>query len=97
MARACDRCGRILGESAVRYVVVISITADVPAELEIDQAMEDVEAEIERLLERLGDISAEEAEAQVHQRMVYLLCPDCREAFAGDPIGKGVGFPSLVQ
>ena len=97
MARACDRCGRLLEESALRYIVEISVTADVPPELDPALFDLDVRAEISRLLERLEAMSAEEAEAEVHQKMVYLLCPTCRKVFIQNPLGQTGGSSSFLQ
>ncbi len=97
MARACDRCGRLLEETEVRYIVEIAVTADVPPEIDPSLFEQDVAAEMARLLRALESVSQEDAEAEVHQKMMYLLCPSCRRVFVQNPLGRIGGWPSFLQ
>ena len=89
MSTACDRCGVELPEEALRYIVEIHVTADVTPVLDVDISEAEVEAALEEVLEELEQADPGEAEAQVHSRFVYLLCPSCRARFVKDPIGTG--------
>ena len=77
--------------------MTITVTADVPPELDEALFNLDVPSEIARLLAQLEHISVEEVEAQVHQKMIYLLCPSCRAWFVKNPLGRGEETTSFLQ
>jgi SHS2 domain-containing protein len=89
MSAACDRCGRVLEEGALRYLVEIQITADVAPTLDLDMTDEQVEAAILEVIDQMSATTEAEAEAQVHERLAYVLCPHCRVRWAADPLACG--------
>lgn len=94
-AFACDRCGRgLLTDADVRYVVKLEITSAydpmevTPADLEGDH-----EAEIQKLMEQLEDLDAEDVENSVHWSKQFDVCATCQRALLRDPLGAGAIGP----
>lgn len=83
----CDRCGRWLDDHSVRYIVEIAMTADVSPGLDLDLSEEEVAASIRAVMSQLERVGEEDAMQQVHQRMVFILCPACRARFGNNPLG----------
>ena len=85
----CDRCGVELtpGEGSF-YVVRIEAFADpTPPSFSVDDLMRDAKAEIQRLVDELGDLSAQEAMDQVYRRLVVYLCGPCYRQWIEKPVG----------
>lgn len=87
---SCDRCGRgLLIDSDVRYLVTVEIKAAYdPMEITRDDLKRDLQAEMRRLLAQMENISEEEAQQQVYQKMTFDLCPACRTQFVRNPLGR---------
>ena len=85
----CHRCGARLtpGEGSF-YVVRIEAFAD-PTPPPLDEAMTlaALSAEINELLERMGDMSEQELMDQVYRRLVLLLCTGCYQHWIDNPTG----------
>ena len=86
---SCDRCAAVLtpGEGSF-YVVRIEALADpTPPSFSVDDLMRDTEAEIRRLADELGELSAQEAMDQVYRRLVLYLCGPCYRRWIDNPVG----------
>jgi hypothetical protein len=84
----CARCGTELtpGKGDF-YVVRIEGVADpTPPEFSEDDLRRDPQAEIQRLLEELRDLSPQEAMDQVYRRLVLYLCGPCYRRWIEDPV-----------
>ena len=84
----CDGCGRtLLLEEDVRYVLrVEGFAAYDPLEITREDLKRDLEADLRSLIERLSDVSEEEAEGQVHREFRFDLCPGCWRRYRKDPL-----------
>jgi hypothetical protein len=85
----CDRCAATLtpGEGTF-YVVRIEAFADpTPPEFSVDDLMRDPEAEIRRIAEEMGNVSAQEAMDQIYRRVVLYLCGPCYRQWIENPTG----------
>ena len=89
MSRACDRCGVMLGESDLRFVIEIQVTADVAPVLDLDISDDAWKQALQEVLEQAARTPKPELEAEVHQRLAFLVCPRCRLKFVADPLGSG--------
>lgn len=90
----CDGCGRVIDQDdETRYVVRLEVYAaiDDDAPQAVDE--EDHLDEIEDLLERLEDYDEDGLDEDEGQRLYrqarYDLCPQCRERFVRNPMGRG--------
>ncbi|MFI5459255.1 MAG: hypothetical protein ACHRXM_27845 [Isosphaerales bacterium] len=87
---ACRRCGRELHPGrGDNYVVSILAVADPwpPVFTEDDLAL-DVEQEIQRLLARMRDLDAQQAQDQVYSRLIFHMCESCYLDWIIDPTGS---------
>lgn len=86
----CDRCGKgLLIDEDVRYEVRIVVKAAYdPMELTTQDLAVSRRAEIQKLLEELQDISAEEALNQVYRDMKFDLCLACQKQYLNRPLGE---------
>jgi hypothetical protein len=83
----CDRCGMELRPGLGNfYVVKIEAVAD-PAPPTVPEADLDLRQEIERLLARMRDLSAQEAMDQVYRRLILYLCGACYRQWIENPTG----------
>lgn len=48
------------------------------------------QAERAALWQEIESRSQEDLEKDVHERQSYILCRDCRERWASDPLGRGI-------
>ncbi len=70
------------------YVVHVEALADPsPPVFTDDDLARDPRAEIERLVEALAELSAEEAMNQVYRRRTFFLCGPCYRRWIEDPVG----------
>lgn len=81
--RVCDNCGRWIEKTEVLYHMQISMMAEPEVHLDIDaiESVEDIKKEIQRLYDKMEQMSPEEAaeaKAQVYEHYIYFLCPECR-------------------
>ena len=85
----CDRCaaGLTPGDGSF-YVVRIEAFADpTPPSFSVDDLLRDAKAEIQRLVDQMGDLSAQEAMDQVYRRLVLYLCGPCYRRWIENPTG----------
>ncbi len=86
----CHRCGALLtaGKGSF-YVVKIEAFADPTApRLDTDEPLAEISADIDALIEQMGDLSEQELMDQVYRRVVVLLCRPCYEPWIEDPTGS---------
>jgi hypothetical protein len=70
------------------YVVHVEAVADPSPPVFTDEDLaRDPRAEIERLVEALADLSAQEAMDQVFRRLAFLLCASCYRQWIDNPVG----------
>jgi hypothetical protein len=85
----CDRCSAVLtpGHGSY-YVIKVEAVADPtpPAFTEADRAR-DVGREIDRLIERMRDMTEQELMDQVYRRVVLYLCTPCYRTWIENPTG----------
>jgi hypothetical protein len=85
----CDRCAAVLTPGVGSfYVVRIEAFADpTPPSFSVDDLIRDAKAEIRRLVDELGELSAQEAMDQVYRRLVLYLCGPCYRQWIENPTG----------
>jgi hypothetical protein len=88
-AEHCELCGREL-EAGGFYVVRIEVFADPKMPPVSGKALQgmDFDAEMDRLLQQMKGMSADELQDQVHRRFEYKICPGCQPGVLGNPLGK---------
>jgi hypothetical protein len=79
----CHRCGAELSPGTLKFLVTIHVTADFDGVLPDQGEMEDLEA----FMRKLDAANPAELEKDVYQSQGYVLCPACKAAFLGDPLG----------
>ncbi len=89
---SCDLCKRELdSQDDLRYVVKIEVYAAFdPAVVDGEDDDRDHLEEIQDILERMEDASAEEIGDEVYQQLRFDLCPECRKKFLKNPLGHEV-------
>jgi hypothetical protein len=85
----CDRCGSgLLLDAPVRYEVRLEVkSAYDPLELS-EEDLVDAQAELHKLVEKLKDYSAEQAQDEVYRAFRFDLCATCQKVFLKNPLGK---------
>lgn len=86
---ACHRCGAELtpGEGTF-YIVRIEAFADpTPPREGWTEPLEEIGADIERLIERMRHCSEQELMDQVYRRLTLLLCTPCYRRWIDNPTG----------
>ncbi|MGB9691233.1 MAG: hypothetical protein ACPL7D_03610 [Candidatus Sumerlaeaceae bacterium] len=79
MSRKCSNCGADVPPGAQLYVLRIELYAQAqPIELTIDDLLADHTAQIEKLIEEMEFLDAEEATDEVYEAYVFELCAMCR-------------------
>jgi len=83
----CARCGAHLRPGKGEfYVVRIEAFADpTPPDISIEELPSDIDEEIDRLIEKMKDMSAAEMMDQVYRRLTLYLCPRCYRRWIEDP------------
>lgn len=87
-ALLCHSCGAPLhpGRGDL-YVVRIDAFADPSSPVITEEDLKrDLRAEIDRLVESLDQLSAQEAMDQVHRRLIIHLCVPCYRRWIEDPV-----------
>lgn len=85
----CDRCGVELtpGDGSF-YVVKIEALADpTPPSFSSEDLHRDAQAEIERLIAEMRDLSEQELMDQVYRRVTLYLCIGCYRPWIENPTG----------
>jgi hypothetical protein len=85
----CSRCGIALRAGAGDfYLVRIQAMADpTPPSFSEEDLQHDPKEEIQRLMEQLRDLSAQEAMDQVYRQLVLYLCGPCYRYWIENPVG----------
>ncbi len=79
MSRKCSNCGAEVHPNAQLYVLRIELYAKAePLELTIDDLLADHTAQIEKLIEEMEVLDAEEATDEVYEAYAFELCAKCR-------------------
>ena len=89
----CDLCGKVLrpGDDQHFVVKVEVFAAQDPAEITEEDLDEDhMEAVSQLLREMEENLDNPDELDPAHQSFRYDLCPQCREKFLRDPLGKEV-------
>jgi hypothetical protein len=84
----CDLCGQPIAPHA-HYIIRIDVFADpsVPPMTTEELEQADRDKTIEKLLDEMSRLSADELRDQVHRRFEYHLCPACHRRFLVNPLG----------
>jgi hypothetical protein len=85
----CDRCSTVLtpGRGSF-YVVKVEAVADpTPPTFTAGHLIRDVGPEIDRLIQRMRDMSEQELMDQVYRRLVLYLCNPCYQYWIENPTG----------
>lgn len=87
---SCDLCKRPLDpRNDLRYTVKIEVYAAFdPLELDDAEVDRDHLEELHEILERMDDATDEQLGDEVFQQLRYDLCPECRQKFLKNPLGK---------
>lgn len=86
----CDRCGAVVEDGDIRYMVRIAVRVDDGGL--IKQPITD--EEMESIIKQMENVSAEDLEREVYEERSYILCPPCKRAFMKNPIGGGADEPA---
>ena len=83
----CHRCGAELrpGDGNFYLVRIEAVADPTPPSFSEEDLRRDLTAEIERLLEQMRDLSAQEAMDQVYRRLMLYLCGPCYRHWIEDP------------
>ena len=85
----CARCAAELrpGDETFYHVRIVAISDPSPPQIDTDESPAAVRARIERLLEQMSDLSAQEAMDQVQRRLTLHLCLRCYQVWIENPAG----------
>jgi hypothetical protein len=85
----CSRCGSELHPGAGDfYLVRIQAMADpTPPSFSDEDLQYDLKEKIQRLIEQMQDLSAQEAMDQVYRQVVLYLCGPCYRKWIENPAG----------
>lgn len=84
----CALCGQPTAPHA-HYIVRIDVFADpsIPPMTTEELERADSEKSVEKLLDEMSHLSADELQDQVHRRFEYHLCPACHPRYLAKPLG----------
>jgi hypothetical protein len=84
----CDICGADTPPNA-HYVVRIDVYADpsVPEMSTEELEAANFDAQLDKLLEHMKHLSAEDLQDDVHRRFEFTLCRPCQRRFLVNPLG----------
>ncbi|MEC9476655.1 MAG: hypothetical protein VX764_06430 [Planctomycetota bacterium] len=85
---SCDRCGKgLLIEEEVRYQVHIVVQAAYdPMEITREDLEKTGKFDWSALMEKLAQLSEEEAQDQIHRELRFDLCPPCQKLYLATPL-----------
>ncbi|MBN2294363.1 MAG: hypothetical protein JXM70_18185 [Pirellulales bacterium] len=85
----CARCSaELMPGKGDFYMVKIEALADPsPPDFSEDDLARDHKAEIERLMEQMGDLSERELFDQIYRRLVLYMCGPCYRQWIENPVG----------
>ena len=86
----CDRCTAELHPGrGEHYVIRIEAVADpTPPTITEEDLQRDIAGDIDRLVEALRGLSAQEALDQVYRKVIIHLCSGCYRRWIEDPAGS---------
>jgi len=79
----CARCKKPFKEGQTRYIVTISVVADFDGALAAPESAR----ERSRMWEAIREASEEDLMRGVYERLSYVLCKSCRDAWTYSPFG----------
>ena len=87
----CDRCAAELqpGSGAFYRVTIEAVADPSPPVVTGHEATADLRRRIERLLQQMEGLSAQEAMDQVYRRVTLYLCIRCYRPWIENPVGDG--------
>ncbi|MBN1354739.1 hypothetical protein JXA40_00555 [bacterium] len=89
MGLTCSGCGKKIEKTDVYWHLRIELWANVESNFEPMLKSEvEVDRELELILQRIDITDAELLENEVYQAMQFILCRDCRDRFAANPLNK---------
>jgi hypothetical protein len=85
----CDLCDRAVPKHA-SYLVRMDVIADpsMPALSTEELEEADFGETLDKLLEEMKGLTADDLQDGVHRRFEYRLCPACHRRFLANPLGK---------
>lgn len=86
----CDLCGKEMASSNEdRYVVKMEVMpAFDPDEIREEDLDDDPMEAVSQLLQREGELSAEDLDEPRRESLRFDLCPGCHRKFLRDPLGR---------
>ncbi len=86
---SCDLCKRDLDpQHDLRYVVKMEVFAAMDTAADGEDDNNDHLQEIQDILECLDDADDDQIGEEVCQQLRFDLCPECRNKFAKNPLGR---------
>jgi hypothetical protein len=76
----CHRCGRDLATGELKYEVAVQVRSTFDGVIP-ESDLESDETSIERLVHDISAYSEEDLNRQVYEDDVFIMCPECKEAF----------------
>src|SRR3954447_7258603 len=85
----CALCGRIVPKH-VSYVVRVDVFADpsIPPLSTEDLAESNFDESLDKLLEEMKQMTADDLQDGVHRRFEFRICLACQRKFLANPLGK---------
>ncbi len=85
----CDLCHRLIPPHA-HYIVNIEVFADpsMPPTTGDELAELDFDDELQKLIDQMKDLSADDLQDQVHRKFHFRICRPCQIRFLANPLGK---------
>ena len=85
----CELCNKTLPVHD-SFVVRIDVYADpsVPPVTKEQLESADFDATLDKLMDEMKDMTADDLQDGVHRRFEYRLCPACHRRFLANPLGK---------
>jgi len=80
----CSKCGENFYEGSLKYIVRIKVIADFDGHIGNDSDEDSLD--LESLIGQIERATPETLENDIHQEMAFLLCKDCRDSFARNPL-----------
>ncbi len=79
----CQRCGSPIPEGGLKYQVAVQVRSLFDGA--IPESEHDPDGQkLERLLKEVAGYSEEELNRQVYEDDIFIMCPECKEAFMED-------------
>lgn len=85
----CDLCGQPLPKHA-SYVVRMDVFADpsIPPLSSDDLDETSFDESLDKLLDEMKDMTADDLQDGVHRHFEFRLCPKCHRRFLANPMGR---------